>query len=148
MSVSSLCGNGPDYYGNRRRNLNATVTNVGRNHWILYHLFLSKIHTGDLEHPRKFRLSLTKTSLQKVKRIAIHSVTGKIQYSHFFDLTFKESLARQTEEKNPHEELALPESVNTDSSQAMEVNDTDITLTMFFPRIDTYFYAKIQGISF
>lgn len=65
---------------------------------------------GNLEH------TLTKATLEKVKRITIHSITRTIQYSHFFDLAFKERLLRQTEEKKPQGELALPVSVNTDFS--------------------------------
>lgn len=66
MSANSLCGNGPNYYGNRFGDLSATVTAVGRNYWILYHSSLSKTHMGDLEN------TLTKASLEKAKRIAIH----------------------------------------------------------------------------
>lgn len=76
---------------------------------------------------------MTKGSLEKAKRTAVHSTTGKIQYTHFFDLTFKERLVKQTEEENPHGELPLPVSVNTDSSEAMEINDTNVTFNHISP---------------
>lgn len=94
MSLNSLCGNGPNYYGNRCVDLGATVTDIGRNCWILCYVPLSKTHRGDLEH------ILTKASLQKAKRIAIHFNNWEDSIWSLLSTGIYRKV-RQTEEKNP-----------------------------------------------
>lgn len=135
MSANFLRGHGPDYYKNRCINLSAAVTYVGRNYGIPYHSSGSKTHIGDLES------SLTEASLKKAKITAIH-------FNNWEDSvqSFKERLVRQTEERKTPGGPALPVSMNTDSSQATKMNDTDVPFNHIFPW--KKFLCQNTGISF
>lgn len=66
------------------------------------------------------------------------SIPEKIQHGHLFQLVFTEKLGKQ--KRKTQGAPALPESINTDFSQTMEINNIDVAFSQFSSRINAYFF--------